>query len=137
MPVAELHYVDQEIWCRTPYDAEFINELKDSIPFPHRRWNPAERVWIIDTLFEHELLDLCDRFFDDVRSNRDQPKNQHTGATVYASLFLTPDAPMPVVEAAYRALAKLWHPDISDDARASEQMKQINMSYQRIKQERS
>lgn len=138
MPSAELHYVDQEIWCRTPYDPAFVAELKATIPFPYRRWEPVDKVWRIDTLFEEEIADLCREHFGDVRIIRpDETKAGGREPEHYRALFILPEAPIVVVEAAYRALAKLWHPDVSDDPNAVERMQAINLAYQRIKQERS
>lgn len=138
MAIAELSYVDQEIWCRTPYHAGFIAALKEQIRFPYRRWDPTERVWIIDSLFEHELVELCLTYFDDYREHRPHQTQSVTAPPeAFTTLYVTADAPMPVIEAAYRALCKLWHPDISSDPDASERMKAINLAYQRVKQVRS
>lgn len=138
MAIAQLSYVDQEIWCRTPYHEGFIAALKDTIRFPYRRWEPVKKVWVIDSLFEAELIDLCETYFDGVRQHRPEAaRRQEATPSEFGALFVTSDAPMPVIEAASRALCKLWHPDISDDPAANERMTAINLAYQRIKQVRS
>lgn len=138
MTIAELRFIEQAIWCRTPYAPDFIDELKRTIPFPYRRWDAGHKVWIIDTIFEDELVDLCEEHFGEVRITRpDANERARPNASHYSTLYLTPDAPGPVIDAAYRTLAKLWHPDINDDQQASERMKAVNIAYQRIKQERS
>ncbi len=45
-----------------------------------------------------------------------------------ATLFVFPGAPWPVVQAAYRALAKLWHPDHNNGA-GHERMVEVNRAY--------
>lgn len=50
----------------------------------------------------------------------------------YAALGLTPDADLEQVKRAYRALARLYHPDLNADASADERMKQINHAYQQV-----
>ena len=55
-----------------------------------------------------------------------------SGSDDYAILHLRSDAPMVIVEAVWRALAKLHHPDRGGD---EETFKRINAAYQRIKGE--
>jgi DnaJ-class molecular chaperone len=47
-------------------------------------------------------------------------------AAAYATLWLRPGAPAPVVKAAYRALAALHHPDTGGDVDA---MRHLNAAY--------
>lgn len=46
--------------------------------------------------------------------------------SAYAALYLTPDAPPEMVQAAWRALAKIHHPDVGGEAAA---MARINDAY--------
>jgi hypothetical protein len=52
-------------------------------------------------------------------------------ACPYGVLHLQPEAPFEVVQAAYRALSKLHHPDAGGDA---ERMQQINAAYWILKE---
>lgn len=52
----------------------------------------------------------------------------------YEVLGVRPDAPMMIIEAAYRVLAKERHPDHGGSAEA---MKELNDGYERIKAERN
>ncbi len=47
-------------------------------------------------------------------------------AEAYDTLYLRPGAPLPLVRAAYRALAKMYHPDAGGDTR---KMSEINNAY--------
>jgi curved DNA-binding protein CbpA len=47
----------------------------------------------------------------------------------YAVLGVQPEAPAEVVTGAYRALCRLYHPDVNPDTEATERMKLINEAY--------
>lgn len=52
----------------------------------------------------------------------------------YAVLFVTPNAPMSVVQASYKVLAKTYHPDVSGD---STKMVELNQAMDEIRKDRS
>jgi curved DNA-binding protein CbpA len=80
-------------------------------------------------------MTLCDQFFDDVRVERPPPPPPQVDDD-FATLHLQADAPQPLVEAAYRSLAKLWHPDVNRDPAALARMQAINSAYERIRERR-
>lgn len=47
----------------------------------------------------------------------------------YAVLGVQPEAPAEVVTGSYRALCRLYHPDVNPDPKATERMKLINEAY--------
>ena len=47
----------------------------------------------------------------------------------YSTLFVTPNAPPEVIQAAYRALAKLYHPDFGGDP---SRMVELNKAYDEL-----
>lgn len=49
----------------------------------------------------------------------------------YAVLHVAPDAPQAVIQAAYRALARHYHPDGSEPQ--AELMKELNLAYERVR----
>lgn len=55
------------------------------------------------------------------------------GSASYEILFVTPDAPLEVVEAAYKALVKHWHPDRNNSPDATGRTQQINSAYDEVK----
>ena len=55
----------------------------------------------------------------------------------YAILGVSRDAPLNEVAAAWRRLAKEWHPDLRGDAHALARMVTLNAAYERIRSERS
>ena len=54
----------------------------------------------------------------------------HTTVDPYAILGVPRDATREQVARAYRRLAKRYHPDLRDDAQASEQMRKVNQAWE-------
>lgn len=72
---------------------------------------------------------------DGKRADKEKPNKgwdlgKTASQTVYATLYVTADAPKQVITAAYRALASLHHPDNGGD---TEVMARINAAYQELK----
>lgn len=132
-----LFQIPEEPGCflRFDYDQGFIEALKASIPFNHRKWDPDSKLWWVDDAHFSTALRLAHRFFDDVRDRTGdpEPKAESTSALAnpYSVLYLLPTAPTPVVKAVYRCLAKMCHPDAGGDA---ERMKLINRAYEAIEE---
>lgn len=130
---AELFYMDTEIWVKTPYDADFVESIKVEIPKEYRRWDSEEKVWAVSYLYEDALIHLCETYYDGVVQYGRQAYTPVTQPPQeYATLHLLTSAPREVVMAAYRALSKLYHPDVSQKPDAAEKMKEINIAFDRI-----
>jgi hypothetical protein len=130
---AELFYMDTEIWVKTPYDADFVESIKAEIPKEYRRWDSEEKVWAVSYLYEDDLIRLCKIYYDGVvQYGRQTYATVPQSPQAYATLHLLPSAPREVVMAAYRALSKLYHPDVSQKPDATEKMKEINIAFDRI-----
>jgi len=132
---------------RFPYDAEFIARLKDGLPPHARKFNPEHKYWWVDRDYVGEAARLFERHFPhgefvDAPSARARtappppPPRAPTPLDPYAVLHLLPGAPLEVVEAAGRALAKLHHPDTKpahEKAAATVAMARINAAIDRIR----
>ncbi len=130
---AELFYMETEIWVRTPYKAAFVAGIKVVIPKGYRHWDGEEKVWAVSYLYEEKLIRLCQTCFGGVVQYGQQKSTQAIQASPrYQALHLLPSAPGEVVMAAYRALSKLYHPDVSQDPNATEKMKKINVAFDDI-----
>ena len=132
--IAELFYMDTTIWCKTPYNKDFISRLKEEIPKDYRYWDKDERVWVVNYSFEDELLALCSTYYNNVvkYGERRYATTAITSSPAYGTLFLLPSAPKEVVLAVYRVLAKLYHPDVNKKSDANEVMKKINIAFDEI-----
>lgn len=48
---------------KTPYNAEFVPELKARIPGTHRKWDGPSKCWLVAGAYEAELKELIDRCY--------------------------------------------------------------------------
>lgn len=100
-----------------------VKYLKYSIPIEHRYWSPELNAWcVLD-----KYVDACHQLGSAALS----PPTPSISDD-FAILHLRRDAPMVIVEAVWRKLAQLHHPDHGGDAA---EYKRYNAAYQRIKKE--
>ncbi len=115
-----------------------ISELKGIIPVAFRNYEPTNKTWIITN------WGCLDEWLDELRSvyaveteyDNEQPRRPpppQSIASPFQTLYLLPNAPPEVVKAAYKALAKIHHPDARGN---SEKMIEINRAFEVITQNR-
>jgi len=112
----------------TPFDAEFVTQLKARIPAPLRRWDKPDKCWIIEAAGVFRAISLAEQFYGEVEDIPATP-SQFLVTTPFAVLHLLPDAPADLIPVVYRHLAKVNHPDRGGDTR---QMQRINEAYETI-----
>lgn len=136
--IAEVfHRSDGWSEIRTPYDAEFVSALKQEIPPSQRAWVPDGRYWMVRTSLRRTILVLCHQYFGVVTEEEATTPPPPPGPGQhpdYGLLFLLPTAPLFVVEAVYRAIARAWHPDVCREPDATERMQRVNAAVDRIRQ---
>ena len=117
----------------TPYLQDFLDELKKKIPAAYRHWDRENRQWYIEPGYAEKAANLFWTFFPDgdsfdlARKHREPPE----WAKV---LFVQEDAPLEVIEAAYRTLSKIHHPDRGG---SEAQMKLLNEAIQGARDEKA
>ncbi len=124
-----------------PYSREFVELLKNTIPHPHRKWVPERKVWIVGPGYTETGIHLLRSAFPDAIITNPEHVSSPTQHRFRRSdphhvLYLHPDAPRCVVDAAYRALAKERHPDRApEDKRdeAHEEMVALTRAYETIR----
>lgn len=99
----------------TPYDGAYVEDLKRSIS--GRRWDQDAGCWIIHERHRDTLMLLIAEHFGYMD---DDP---------YRKLHLLPSAPPEIAKAAYRALARIHHPDRGG---SHEAMQRINTAWESI-----
>lgn len=131
--IAELFYMETTIWAKTPYRPDFVSTLKEEIPKDYRYWDASERVWVVSYMYENILIVICQKYFEDVIQYKEKETRfvlpTQISSPEYQTLHLLPTAPREVVMAAYRALSRLYHPDVSKEPDANDKMKQINIAF--------
>jgi len=133
---------DADAWW--PFDEAAKEEFKRRIPPHARKWDADRRCWRVAAAWAEDTARWLEHRFPGARRiNEPQARKQSgygsTGGPAtpirprepWATLHLLPTAPMEVVEAAYRALARLHHPDRGG---STLQMQVINGAYQQLKE---
>jgi hypothetical protein len=140
----------------TPYVPEFVADLKEEIPYYAKTWDRESKNWLVDGEYEETALEVATRYFETtvvvaeaeaLRRERaaraasappPRPDAAHSTArcaevvrSVYreeAELYLLPGAPLAVIQAAYRAVSKLVHPDLAGES-SHARMVAVNRAY--------
>lgn len=122
---------------KTPYDARLVERIKAEIPATHRRWAPERKTWFVQAPYDTVAIRILRYHFPD--AHVDQKPGLNTGGNAtstgcacdadHRALYVCQGAPVEVIRAAYRALAKVNHPDAGGDHTS---MQRINEAYARI-----
>lgn len=143
----------------TPYVPEFVTDLKAEIPYYAKDFDRDSKHWIVDGEYEGAVREIASNDFEttvvvpEAEALRREQAARRTAASPSpspphdtnecarrvrqvwreeAELYLLPGAPRSVIEAAYRAVAKLFHPDlVGSDGHA--RMVAINRAYDALK----
>lgn len=127
--VASLRLADNDVFIivEAPYDAGFTETLKSSIPQKKRLWDANDKAWFVVKDQLDKLTHILDQYYDEVILLGFPQQSIATDA--WGKLYLTQGAPIEVIQAVYRVLAKKYHPDLGGDV---EKMKQINAAYKEL-----
>jgi hypothetical protein len=122
------------IELRFPYNAGLVELLKSEIPAYARSYDPDDKTWTVTSAYAARAVDLLLKHFPDARIERPGARlgstPQHSIARPFAVLHLLPSAPPELVDAAYRTLAKLAHPDRGG---SHEHMVQLTAAHDAVK----
>jgi len=126
-----IRQADGSAILHTPYDAEFVERLKATIPVSLRRWSKTDKTWVVSGSGIAQAVLLAHAFYDRVEDIPATPPapSRFRPLTPHAVLHLLPDAPADLVPVVYRHLAKVNHPDRGGDTR---EMQRINEAYETI-----
>jgi hypothetical protein len=126
-----------ELSC--PYDEDFLQDLKDSIPGFARKWDAERKLWAIKIPYVEIAVSVARLFFSATeRGKREEGAKQsatpcarphYDPQSDHSVLHLLPSAPQELVKAAYRCLALLNHPDRGGDTAT---MQKINSAFTRL-----
>ena len=112
----------------TPPDPEVYEEIRRLVPADRLDYDPLRKAWRIRGVYWLSLKRaLEDLGYGQVREHQSRASYEQSNPDVagaelavqsheaFETLFLLPGAPDSVVEAAYRALAKIYRPDMGGD----------------------
>lgn len=123
--------VDGRLKVSTPYNPDFVAELKASIPYSGREWVKILKAWLVEPQYLKEIEQLCQKHFSELHSSVNTPVVFGGLEGVYGVLFLAPNAPFWLVTKVWKMLAQEFHPDRNPES--AETMREINKAYQEIK----
>ena len=114
----------------SPYDPDYIEDLKTVIQPSHRIWDKDQRVWHVNEMFLEELVGLLQMHFDEVTTDLVEPAEPATSnmfKPVFEALKGMPDG---AIDKVYKSLAFALHPDHGG---SNELMTKLNGAYQEAK----
>jgi hypothetical protein len=125
-----------EVECTIPFHADLIAAWKREIPYSRRSYDPSSKAWRFWGGYEELALALLLERFPDAAVPRGtrthtEAQTQRTGSDHFRILHLRETAPVELIEASYRVLARLNHPDAGG---STEAMQAINGAYAALRE---
>jgi len=98
-----------------PFDALVVAEIKRVVPAWLRSYDPDSKTWTVAGRYVHLVYHVLAQVFGDVdvEGSRTGPADRggDPREAALVVLHLRPTAPPELVDAAYKCLARLHHPD--------------------------
>jgi hypothetical protein len=108
--IAKLYVQGAWIVCKTPFNRDFVEALKEGIDRSCRKWDGVEKVWKVDVDEMDNLEVICKLYFKEVIFIEvDQPQAVSSGGGCYADLIC--DLPDDALKRVFRLVALSMHPD--------------------------
>jgi hypothetical protein len=119
---------DGRLALKSRYDPALVDVLKTMVPAFDRTWDTTTKTWYLDPVWAEGLIETLRGLGMTVTDRRPPPPVVGAGAVSPAlheacvALHITPDAPVAVAEASFKALAKQHHPDVGGDTAVFQQL---------------
>ena len=121
---------DGRLALKSRYDPVLVDVIKNMVPSFDRTWDTVAKTWYLAPEWAEGLIETLRERGMTVTDTRPPPPPPQTTALVVASalqeacvaLHITPDAPVAVAEASFKALAKQHHPDVGGDTATFQQL---------------
>ena len=127
--IASVRYLPSGLMLQleAPFDREFTDSLKKSVPSKKRIWDDNDKCWYVAKDQSDKLCHLLDGVYEETLL-LDFPV-QEVSDSSWGTLYLVPHAPLEVVRAVFKALALKYHPDKGGDVAI---MQSLNVAYKEI-----
>lgn len=122
------------IFCRTPYNEAFIQELKADIPYQARVFMKEDKVWRVDAAYHEDLLSVVKKHYGEptiLEPEETVVVVQGQGNDPFGAMLRF--APPEVLKKVYRLIAAEIHPDKGGKP---EDMVTLNSAWAEIKKEK-
>jgi hypothetical protein len=131
------YHADGTVNIRKPYNAQFVDDLQYEVPPSYRLWDKPSRTWRVAPPYDPATLSILRRYFPFAEVEERPRRQTFTIHQAHACncdadhkvLYVCQDAPLDVVKAAFKALAKVNHPDRGGDHVV---MQRLNEAVERI-----
>ena len=137
IPVRLTSEPDAAIAVESPYDAAFLDGLKQAIPWEGRQWVRDRKRWIVSALYASHLLTFLDQVGAHIRDDRADaqalvplPPMPEELKTAFDVLHLQYTAPLGAADAVFRFYSTYSHPDKGGDV---ERFHAVNDAIQAIR----
>jgi hypothetical protein len=125
---------DDRLIVRFAYNDTVRTTLKETVPYLYREYDPSTKTWYVDADWGDAVIAAMQAIGMAVSDQRPvMAREPHVSPLLQGAcqaLYITPDAPVQVAEAAYKALARLHHPDVGGDV---ETMQALNDAIETFK----
>lgn len=129
---------DGSVRLTFPYSAPLIDAIKRAIPPVARSYDPEMKAWTVSPAYAALAARLMDGTFGYVRRDTagsgPRPGPIRQSDRDYAVLHLLPSAPPELIEAAFRCLSRLHHPDRGGE---TGRMTELNLAVGAIRDRRA
>lgn len=132
---ATLWVKDGYIFCRSPYSADFVQELKNDIHSSARVFLKVEKVWRVDAAYHEDLLSVVRKHYGEPTILEPDVKEVVVveGASNDPFGAMLRVAPNEVLKKVYRMIAVEIHPDKGGKP---EDMVLLNQAWDAVKKEK-
>ena len=128
---------DGRLALKSRYDPSLVDVIKTLIPSWARTWDGDVKTWSLAPEWGDGLIERLRELGMTVTDRRPPPAPPQTTALTVASalqeaceaLHITPDAPVAVAEASFKALAKRYHPDVGGDTATFQQLNEALQTF--------
>ena len=122
--IAEVLHSNKANWVKviTPYIPAFVDELKSSIQYDHRSWDPDGKFWLVNQLHIETLTELLNEHYDEVKVNLVSSDKTN----LFTQLFDI--IPSDYHDKVYRSLLLALHPDNGGN---NELISRLDKAYQK------
>jgi len=97
------------MYLKVPFNREFLEAIKASIPKHGRTWDPTDKLWRIEGGYHSVAKELIDTYFE----GKIDTTNALPDSELYRQLYLIPGAPLELVVQAYGVLTDKYKGDMS------------------------
>jgi hypothetical protein len=121
------------IHIRSPYNAQYVSDIKVEIDRSYRKWNPDSKTWSVDVSMLDTLITISERYFTVNVIEQAVPEVIVEGGHDAYSELLS-GLPNDVLKKVYRAIALECHPDKGADPKL---LSAANVAWEKIKKLRN